>query len=85
MEDIPADLWDAWMAYYSIAPWGEERGDLQAGIVASTVANCMGRGKGQPAFNPEDFMPKFSKSEAEPMSEERKAISDMMREQLKEI
>lgn len=45
-----------WMAYYSIEPWGEERGDLRAGIISATVAN-RGRGKGEKAHKPEDFMP----------------------------
>ena len=28
-----------WMVYYELEPFGEERADLRAGIVASTVAN----------------------------------------------
>ena len=28
-----------WMAYYRIEPWGEERADIRAAIVARTVAS----------------------------------------------
>ena len=48
-----------WQAYEGLDPWGGWRGDLQAGIVASVVANTMGRRKGQPAFTPQDFLPSF--------------------------
>ena len=47
-----------WMLVYRQDPWGGFRSDLQAGIVASTVANSM-RGKGGKAFSAKDFMPKF--------------------------
>jgi hypothetical protein len=47
-----------WMAYTRIAPWGETRADLRAGIVASTIAN-INRAKKQKAYSPLDFMPRF--------------------------
>ena len=47
-----------WQAYYNLEPWGEERADLRAGIVASTIANVF-RGKGSPPKKPKDFMPDF--------------------------
>jgi hypothetical protein len=48
-----------WMAYYEMEPFGEERADLRAGIIASTVAN-VNRAKGK-AYKPQDFMPKFER------------------------
>jgi hypothetical protein len=45
-----------WMAYFAAEPWGEERADLRAGIVASTLANIH-RGATTQAFSPRDFMP----------------------------
>ena len=48
------------MAYYSLDPFGEVRGDLQAGIVASTIAN-VNKGKNGRAFTPDDFMPLIKK------------------------
>ena len=38
-------------------PFGDERADLRAGIVAATVAN-VNRAKGKP-LSPSDFMPDF--------------------------
>lgn len=46
------------MAYFTIDPFGEERADLRAGIVASTVANA-NRAKRGKSFRPKDFMPNF--------------------------
>jgi len=45
-----------WIAFYAIEPFGEQRADLRAAIVASVIANC-NRGKNQKAFKPADFMP----------------------------
>ncbi|MFA5162089.1 MAG: DUF4035 domain-containing protein [Elusimicrobiales bacterium] len=47
-----------WQAYYGIEPFGEERADLRAGIIAATGANVF-RGKGIKPYKPQDFMPKF--------------------------
>lgn len=47
-----------WMAYAHLEPFGDERGDLRAGIVASTIANVNRDPKRTPEpFRPEDFMP----------------------------
>ena len=62
-----------WMAYSRLEPWGEERADLRAGIVASTIANS-NRGKGQKPFKPQQFMPDF-----EPETEEQAAARLMAR------
>ena len=62
-----------WMAFYRLEPWGEERADLRAGIVASTIANS-NRGKGQKPFKVADFLPSF-----EPESEEEAAARLMAR------
>lgn len=48
-----------WRCYYELEPWGEERADLRAGIIASTVYN-IGKGKGR-MLSPADFMPKFDR------------------------
>ncbi len=61
-----------WLLYSEIEPWGEERGDLRAGIVASTIANVhRDRKKQGRAFKPSDFMPKFdeeAKSQRKPLT-----------------
>lgn len=53
-----------WMAFAQLEPWGEERADLRAGIIASTMANSMKGAKGK-AFKPQDFMPKFEPEDEE--------------------
>lgn len=57
--------WDqllAWMAYAELEPFGEERGDLRAGIIASTIANVNRDPKKGRPFKPGDFMPEFGKA-----------------------
>ncbi len=50
-----------WQAYERMhGPLGPERGDLQAAIVASVVANVNRDKKKGRAFKPADFMPKFA-------------------------
>lgn len=50
-----------WMAYYELEPFGAMRGDLHAGIIASTIANTHRdpKQRKQP-FEPGDFMPDFA-------------------------
>jgi hypothetical protein len=57
-----------YMALEFIDPHGPIRGDIQAGIVASTIAN-VNRGKGSQAFTVQDFLP-FKDSDAEKSSED---------------
>ncbi len=49
-----------WMAFYSLEPFGEERADLRAAIIATTVANAARDPKRRRRpFRPADFMPRF--------------------------
>ncbi|WP_447979087.1 phage tail assembly protein T [Candidatus Nitrospira bockiana] len=50
------------MAYYTIDPFGQRRGDLQAAIVASTIANAYAP-KGR-RYKRADFMPTFGEAPA---------------------
>lgn len=50
-----------WAAYYQLDPFGSYRADLQAGVVASTMANIHAK-KGH-TFGPSDFMPRFGEPE----------------------
>jgi hypothetical protein len=46
------------MAYASIEPFGEERADVRAGIIASVIANVNRDRKKRPEpFSVQDFMP----------------------------
>ena len=56
-----------WIAYQSIVGCldSRQRGDLGAGIVASTVANAH-RTSNSKSFNPHDFMPYYEKPKQTP-------------------
>lgn len=45
-----------WEAYYGVEPFGDERADLRAGIVACTIANIHLK-KGKDPLSALDFMP----------------------------
>jgi len=50
-----------WIAFNAIEPVDNRfRGDLQAGIIASTLANCH-RSRATHSFTPIDFMPMYDK------------------------
>ena len=56
-----------WVAYQSISGCldSRQRGDLGAGIVASTIANAH-RTSNSKSFNPHDFMPYYEKPKQTP-------------------
>lgn len=61
-----------WMAYAQIEPFGEERADLRAGVVAATVANTARDPKKRPRpFRADEFMPQFRRK--------RQPIEDQIR------
>lgn len=64
LSEISSHTLSEWMAYARLEPWGEDRADLRAGIIASTMANSMRGKKGKP-FKPQDFMPKFEPEDEE--------------------
>lgn len=68
------------MAYAGLEPFGEERADLRAGIVASVVANTARDPKAQrDPFTPQEFMPKFESKEApEQTPEQMLSIVEML-------
>ena len=51
-----------WRAYAQIEPFGQDRSDLGAAIVAATIAN-VNRAENQPPFSPKDFLPDFEPRE----------------------
>jgi hypothetical protein len=54
-----------WAAYEHIeGPLGATRGDIQAGIVAATIAN-VNRGKSSRHFKPSDFMVQWDRPRAQ--------------------
>lgn len=51
-----------WRIEYNSNPWGERRMDLRFSRLMALYANAH-RGEGAPAFDVEDFMPKFGESD----------------------
>jgi hypothetical protein len=46
-----------WCVFFKMEPWGTEREDWRAGMIAATTANCS-RGKDTKPYTPKDFMPR---------------------------
>lgn len=57
------------MAYYRLDPWGEERADLRAGIIASLVDATIPRKHGRPR-SPAQLMPFLNEPKQERSTEE---------------
>lgn len=66
------------MAYFEVDPFGEERADLRAGIVASAVANA-NRVKGK-SFKPKDFMPQFDQKRPQGAGEQISIVKQLHRQ-----
>lgn len=67
-----------WCLYYQIEPWGEDRADLRAGIVASTIANYAGktRSKGSDPALPADYLPYLERPEPDPPADDQPLTDD---------
>lgn len=63
------------MEYYALEPFGAERDNLHAALIASTIANVH-RGKNQKAFKAEDFM--LSSKRPKSKDESTKAFIDFL-------
>ena len=60
-----------WCKFYHQEPWGGERDDLQAGVIASTVANVYTLWtQGEAKHRPVDFMPYARAPQHEPTPEQ---------------
>ena len=67
MQTISSEELTEWIAYHAISPIDDARGDLQAGIVASLIAN-VNRSEKTAAFKPMDFMPYIDRPEVKEQS-----------------
>ena len=61
LEEMTWGQFMGWVTYSEVEPFGEERADLRAGIIASIIANVNRDPKKGKAYQPTDFMPKFGK------------------------
>lgn len=67
-----------WMAFYRLEPWGDERADMRAGIVASTIANVNRDAKKRPKpYTPGDFMPQYDTQEEDPEEAAMRLMAQM--------
>jgi len=72
--ELPALEVAEWAAYHrGVSPIGAYRSDIQAGIVASTVAN-VNRREGTKAFKATDFMIKPPESKRQKLAKNRTAL-----------
>lgn len=70
-----------WFDYFALEPFGEERADLRAGIIAATMANAW-RGKGSRTYKPQDFMPRFDR---QPRVQNVKEMQNVFRQYAKAV
>ena len=61
------------MAFAQVEPFGPERADLRAAIIACTMANAW-RGKNQRPFRVSEFMPKFELPVQQTITEMKRAL-----------
>lgn len=60
MEVMPADEFFEWMIMEQIEPFGDKRGDIQAGLIAQVIANVHRDSRRHPEpYELSDFLPKF--------------------------
>lgn len=62
-----------WLAEYRIEPFGDERGDINAAMICTLVANAM-KGKGGKTYKLADFIPEFGKAKKEQSLESMRAV-----------
>lgn len=70
-----------WIAFANVEPFGEDRADLRAGIIASTIANAnRDPDKRKKPFTPAEFMPDFEVKPEEKQQtwQDQKMIVEML-------
>jgi hypothetical protein len=78
LSEITAEQLAELVAYSDLEPWGDERADLRAAIVASAVANVPANFWGKAGrARPKDFMPDFGRTEQVAQSGSQMALEAM--------
>jgi hypothetical protein len=78
LAEITAEQFVEWVAYSDVEPWGEERADLRAGIIAAEIANTPPRFFGKAGkVRPADCMPKFGREPEKPQTGRQMAVAAM--------
>ncbi len=52
---MPSSIFSEYMEYYAMSPFGSQRDNVHAGLIAATIAN-VNRNKSQQPFSADDFM-----------------------------
>lgn len=78
LQSLTSRQFAEWMAFYSIDPFGDQRADLRAGIVAATMSNRW-RGKNENPASASDFMPFRGQSQQTP-DEIKRALHSILKQ-----
>lgn len=80
LQEISADKFVEWMAFYELDPWGDQRADLRAAEHMAIVVN-MNIPKGKKKVTIRDFMHYAEQPDPKPMSQEEsiRYIQDSIR------
>lgn len=70
LEIMPFRVWQNWQRYYAAEPFGEERADYRAAIIAWTFASVMTDKKSRNKIKLDMFMPKFGRQKKRPQTPE---------------
>ena len=65
LQSLTARQFAEWQQFYMMDPFGDQRADLRAGIIASALSNRW-RGKHEQPLKPVDFMPYHKEPEQTP-------------------
>lgn len=55
LNSISSEELTTWLAFHSLNPIGNDRADVNAAVIASTIANCHSKKH----YKIDDFMPKY--------------------------
>jgi hypothetical protein len=82
LEEMPADEFFEWCAFFQLEPWGYEMDNWRMGVVSATVANAAGRKK---PLKPSDFMPKPPSRRKLSVEEAQRALSTMRKKKAQNV
>lgn len=83
LQSIPSRQLGEWMAYYELEPFGQDRADIPAAVVAAQVANTIPR-KGGRAVSPNDYLPMIGgRGRRGQTAEQQKAVAKALGEALR--
>jgi hypothetical protein len=63
------------MIYEMVEPFGDRRGDIQAGMVSASIWNVQRTKESDKIWNPSDFIPKWNPEPAKPTQTPEEAMA----------